>query len=831
MTSKQLKHALFNKEQRTYWKNLYINIDSFCDKWDEVFLLDFKKKLKLLDNEDLEQFCKYYKIHYKTTRELEQKLLGNFAVCIEIYCYIRFALDHNPKVICQLLGIPIRNKTVDKRKVIMAVFQHQIDGNLPELLLRLLEHKSGAGYYNFIFNSTLTDSDYGKIERLIKPLVSTLKRHDKKNKIFHYRQSFKGEKKWIFLLIKETTDSIFPAIPDNTRVLKGEYIFVTIIPEENKLIVNTRTQNIAYEIRNYLQRRIENQIYHRRESTSYSPSKFFDSVLEAESSTDISVLKLVDVKFRTSEIDSSLTITDQLHKNDLATQLKTLRDKKLIKLEDFSEFQYMSFYYKGIQFRVNIEMNKWGSFKLHLLDRNKPIEELYDFKRDFEILFDLPFDTYLKNIDSKVDEKRISRHILGKKTLEAGLPDSVEDILLNLIKYKIIQKPSKTSKRKCTNTSCRKYTWEPGDCPICGNELRIEGDYIDLKYDKKGIIRFVINILRSNKDFSVLQTKKQIKNAKFDIIELMDNEGNPLSIYISHSTVSDKIVNYYKETGNPLMIILSKFRSALQNDIESHGFECVDLAELFSYRDEIEIVKRRFGEYIMLQKKKWQSKILYKGLSSFQSILNKKNNYSDQDFEIDIYNMLHEMFIVGDRLGGKFTGVAAPDGIVSVHNGTSRLRYCLAWDCKYSNSRKGYQLADKASKHRKYINDLKKNGKVLFYGGLKTYAIISQNMDFKKYETFYSNLIFRFRWKGNIIYIAENQIIEIYQFFKDNSEIIIVNPTGFYNPLHRLLLKIYKRDSIPYPHISKVRLLRFFDEVKSNYSDKKLKFDFNRGEF
>ena len=171
---------------------------------------------------------------------------------------------------------------------------------------------------------------------------------------------------------------------------------------------------------------------------------------------------------------------------------------------------------------------------------------------------------------------------------------------------------------------------------------------------------------------------------------------------------------------------------------------------MFSFRDEQNIVNNRFAEYIDLQKRKWITKITKKGLKSFQNISSKKRDYTDQDFEKDIYNMLHELFLVGDRLGGKFTGVAAPDGIISVHNGSTPLkRYCFAWDCKYSISDKGYQLADKVSKHRKYINDLKKNDKVLFYGGLKTYAIISQNMDFKKYKTFYSKLVKRFRWKGN----------------------------------------------------------------------------------
>ena len=832
MASKQLKYNLFTKQQRKDWKNLHINIDSYCDKWDDGYFDDLKKKLDFFEKNDLNQILDHYKVNIDDKQPLKSNLYEDIKACIDLYCVITFAFEHNPKVISQLLGIPIIRNKIDKRQVINAVFKHHVDGNLPGLFLRLLKHKSGAGHYNFKFNSALKDRDFKKIKGIMRPMVSLLKRYDKKKKIYYFRQSFKVKEKWIFLLLKETVDFLVPAIPDNARVLKGDYIFVTITPEDNGLEINTRSKVIAYQIRNYLSRKVENQLYYNRKTSTYNPKKFFNSILDTDGTDEKTDLKLVDVKFRTSEIDSSLTITDINHKNSIIVQLKTLKDKGLIKLEDFSEFQYMTFYYRGLQFKVNIELNKWGSYRIHLLDKSKPVEELYDFKRDYETAYNVPFDTYLENVDSKVDERRIARQILNKRTLEAGLPETAEDVLLQLIKQKILVKPTKTSKRKCTNKTCRKYTWEPGDCPICGNELHIEGDYIDLKINKKGVYQFVTNLLKANKDFSVVKTTKQIKSSKFDIIDFIDKKGNPLSIYISYGNVPEKIINYYQETGNPLMIILLKFKGALQKDILEHSFECVDITDLFAYRNDQATINKRFREFVMMQKRKWHEKLVKKGLESFQSISNKSDDYTDQDFEKDIYNMLHEMFIVGDRLGGKFTGIAAPDGIVSIHNGsTPQQRYCLTWDCKYSIASKGYQLADKATKHRKYINDLKKNDKVLFFGGLKTYAIISQNMDFSKYKTFYFKLINRFRWKGNVVYFGENHLLKIYKFYKDNSETLLINPSGFYKPLHRLLSKIHKRDTVPFPKITNRRLGKFFDEIEAKYTGKNLKFEFDRSEF
>ena len=132
----------------------------------------------------------------------------------------------------------------------------------------------------------------------------------------------------------------------------------------------------------------------------------------------------------------------------------------------------------------------------------------------------------------------------------------------------------------------------------------------------------------------------------------------------------------------------------------------------------------------------------------------KNNEYSEMDFETDTYNILQELFTIGDRLGGKMTGVKAPDGIVVINPfSKTSSKYCFAWDCKYSNAEKGYELNDDKSKHRYYINTLKKNDKVKFYGGLKSYAIISQNMNLSAYKKFYTDLTGRFRWKGVVIYI------------------------------------------------------------------------------
>jgi hypothetical protein len=90
--------------------------------------------------------------------------------------------------------------------------------------------------------------------------------------------------------------------------------------------------------------------------------------------------------------------------------------------------------------------------------------------------------------------------------------------------------------------------------PSCGNELKIEGNHIDIKFKKRGINDFIIGLLKSTKVLNIHKTKKQISNTAFEIIDILDKVGNPLTIYISTTIVPSKLLDHYNETGYPLLI-------------------------------------------------------------------------------------------------------------------------------------------------------------------------------------------------------------------------------------------------------------------------------------
>ena len=602
------------------------------------------------------------------------------------------------------------------------------------------------------------------------------------------------------------------------------------------LFIKTRSKEIAYNLRDYISLKGTKRLYFKHNSTTYTPSTFFDTILQKTSSalTDEfgKDITLTDVGFRKTNLNVELDLHDSDRKHKVLEQIVILKDQGHLALNDISEFKYLKFIYNGLEYKVNIVLNKWGQCKLVLSDSNKPKTDLGNFQKAFIASFNIEFNSYLNNSNAEIDKTRIINTLLNKKTIEANnIPEIIENELTELVKNKIILKPINCAKRRCENDTCRQITWVDNECPICGSDLIIEGKHIDIKLNEKGIKQLVLNELRKIKPFNVKSYEKQINKKKYSLIDIY-YENKSITLYICNSSPSLDLVNNFKRSASPLLIILARFKESLIQPITNDGFSCLDLSTLLTEMDNSTKVEERFINFIKTQNQEWYQRILKKGYQSFNSVINRTIDYGEMDFETDTYNILQEIFIIGDRLGGKMTGVKAPDGIVVINPySESRSKFCFAWDCKFSVLKHGYELTDDKSKHRFYINTLNKNDKVQFYGGLKTYAIISQNMNLTTYQNFYNKLTKRFRWKGNVVFIKESIIVDLYKFYKENQALINSNPEPFYRPVSEMFSIIWKVDQKTFPFISDERLKSIITRINSGYEGKAKIFDFERNEF
>jgi hypothetical protein len=830
MTVKRITSTEFTQSERNSWKNLEVNLDSFSNRWEDIYAGEFEKKIAELSNRQLLDYLTHFKIKFDKEDDLKAKLLENRKVAVIVFCILEFS-SKNPKILSEIFNIPIVRRKINHLEIIKKVFEQYKLDRLQDLFLFLLKRQTGKGRFQYQFRDPIVESEYKSIELFMPKLASFLKRKDKKHKLYHFRFGYKGKKgEWIFLMLKETNDKVYHAIPHNISMVRGMYIVITINLSNKNIEINCPSKDEAILIRNYCTKRLKNHYTFRREEKNYSPKTFFQKALTV---SPVDKLKLVRAEFKDSTIAAGIDIKDPEQKYDIIAQLKILQKAKILKLKDFSEFKSMSFSYKGIVIKVQVVETNWGLHRLNFIDRRISSNDIDTFKSEFKKKFGVELDTWLKRDDLQLNKSIIISKILDKKIVPVNIiTTEIEEIIVQLMQVNIISKYQHEAKRICENRTCMHTTWEKISCPRCGSNLRIDGDFIEIILDQKGIYNFIYKKILTLGDLKASRETIQILRKKFPVIELMDTFGNTITVYISQNAVPEEIMSYYESNGLPLLIILTHYKDAIFKSITERNFECFSLVDFYIATSDITSLSNKMKAFISDQKIKWKEKLLEKGFKSFTSARNKSLGYTPQNFETDIFNILHELFYVAYKLGGSFTGIKAPDGIASVRNyGKPLQKFCMSWDCKYSGTPKGYQLNELPKKHRHYIKVLQKNSKVKFYGGLKIHAIISQNMDMSKYEKFYIKLTNRFLWQGHVIFINENILLDLYLYYRDNSQAILSKPEIFYTALHRMFLKIHIKDSVPYPQITKSRFDKFIEETKQKYSKLHINLTFVRQDF
>lgn len=825
--NKNLKYILFpsKTKEREYWKNFEINIDSYCDKWN-VYKDDFEKELRNFSQTELKKICHLFDLTPSIDEsDYKETLLNDTRSSIRFYCILKFALS-NPKAISREFKIQIKSGKIDRPKVFLKVLEIYKLNKLIELYLLLHAQKKGSAKFSFDVVSNKKELKFEETKKSVETLVRFLNRTDKDHYEYHLRFSAIVNKDFLFLLLKETADKIFPAIPDNSRVQLGRYLLVRF-EDTGKLTVNTKNHFEANKIKNYLAKKTSASIKYNKKYASYDSKKFFDSIL-AENGISKNV-KLLDASFRKTIIgDQAVTITDRKHKNDITHVIRWMKDKGMLKLTDFSEFRTITFLYKGVPFSIQVHENRWGQLRLVIADQRKPAKELHDFKAAFTKAYLIPFEVFLKNKDEVSDKMVITRKIIDNRTLHSDMPEDVENILLELINSNFLHKPKTSAKRRCV--ACRHIYWQQGDCPLCGNEAYFEGDYVDIEINEEYFSDYLYKNIKIDRSLKAKKIKRQISGHSYPFIEVIDKEGNFLSIYISKSNVPASVMGHFEENGNSLQIILLKYKDAIQAEISEKNFECADFVEIVS--NDKSMISKLIIKAIADQKTKWHSKIIDKAGLSYNRIIKKGAAYNDQHFEKDVYNLFHELFPIADRLGGKFSGVKAPDGIISIQDyGKPRKRFCFAWDCKYSTLAKGYQLNDKPQKHKHYLTRLNQNETINFFGGLEVYAFISQNMDEKKYENFYRKLIDRSRWKGHILLIKESNVLLLHSVYKKNESLIQSYPSIFYKKIFGLFKRPWVTESEPFKFISNNRIMKSMEDLQLQFKKVHKNFEFKREDF
>lgn len=381
-------------------------------------------------------------------------------------------------------------------------------------------------------------------------------------------------------------------------------------------------------------------------------------------------------------------------------------------------------------------------------------------------------------------DEYILEKILNDKVVSTfpPVPEQVEKIVVELVKSKIFQKPSKISKRKCQ--CCYSTSWEQWACPRCGREeMIVVGEAINIVVKESALVKKIAEVLAGRlSDVQIIHIPyKQRRSYQKSVIKLYDM-AKKMSVFLF--TISGKKdIAFAKDLLNEGFGVIAIVDPEISGKIdEIHGMGC----SIVPMHKLLEKVKNGGTELLLKPEIEiQQSKILERVFENLREALTRLNNkpatYNEDLFEIDITNVLQAVVPDVTRLGTEFKGKKVPDGYCCYGYRESRLRKrkrLFGWDAKFSYSA-SYKLgASDLKKQKGYIEWLTNKKNAPFnMGDLGIYAFISNFDKAKGFDRVLKNLanLRDIPKQCRVVLIEDKFLVKIGEWLQSNWKKVLEN--------------------------------------------------------
>lgn len=381
--------------------------------------------------------------------------------------------------------------------------------------------------------------------------------------------------------------------------------------------------------------------------------------------------------------------------------------------------------------------DEWGRRTINVNTRGKSITsetELLEKLRNVvgseikETKFVVKQLTPLEIVEKFLFDKAIS--------IDPAIPKQADEILVKLLRNKLIVKQKVVTKRRCEDWNCPTYSWVDLICGTCGREMIVIGEGLSIKINEPPLLKSLAHEIELKlTDYEVLRQKIQRSKYKKWVLRLTNKKTN-LSTYIVPLLEKRDIsfCNSLGREGYGLICVYDSHFSGKKDELEAQGTNCLSLAEvttnlLLNLEGSQNKLIATIQEAIVLQEQTVLQKIYQRLADSANAIKDKPTGYDEDLFEVDIKNILQALVPNVVRLGSNFKGISVPDGYCGYRIGKERNYRVFGWDAKYSIGL-GYRLTtNDYKKQQKYIKWLRENEEPKSLGKLRIYGFVSNFAD------------------------------------------------------------------------------------------------------
>lgn len=428
-------------------------------------------------------------------------------------------------------------------------------------------------------------------------------------------------------------------------------------------------------------------------------------------------------------------------------------------------------------------------------DGNLEVETKDQINNEFKERFKIPLDQPISNlyfdegVETKVD------YLMGLNK-EEKLDEITQDKFKELIKNGLMERFFKI---EFTCKECGEvYPEGTVECPEC-----------EVKLIKKTRNYMKVNESKTKKDFATklelyrkesdVWTKSSnstvsIENENYEFINFYNEDtDDAIRFLLTFKQLSTKVIKRIQRIATPTVIV---YVAANNINIERFSEGCI-LTKNFgffymfheekftNYMEEAELeFKKRAKHYT--------SQSAYKAYQTLKDFYQNKTDYTDKEFEDDVYALVNDISLNNVKWGAKYSGKVVPEGAftLSYKVNPEEGKAVFTYDCKLSKRQDGYDLG--IGEHRKaaqYLrigadSDFLKN--YLDGRGIDTHLIISNNVKVAKIKTMNEHL------KGEKIdssakLLHLEALIRLYELYLEHFKDLQLKPNYFKKAMIELL--------------------------------------------
>ncbi|MFK4567858.1 hypothetical protein [Enterococcus sp. UD-01] len=607
-------------------------------------------------------------------------------------------------------------------------------------------------------------------------------------------------------IYRQKGDSTLPDFDEAVRNKEVESLLLLFNSEENIIEFKRTSLKDLELITDYFETEfnlviseIEDEVFTNYESNNVREAFLYGRPVEKNFEYEVEEFRINEIVFRTSNLKFMPEISLKNERNSIIEATQELSDKKIIRFDSLKNIKSILVNINGHKRKIRPSIHEDGNITLLYNDGDFDKNTKKMFENIFQSYFGIPLLRKLSN--TRFREGRAEKvDYLMSLSLEDEVEYNDQSILKELKDQQFIH-INNENKYYCN--SCNLEVLQSNEQVICecGSDSYSIKEIKNIEIDNEKATKFVIDKFCNIFGFENEKTKSQMKirSKSFNYNLLKKNTNELAQVLVVDTRLTNNEVKHLIQSLTPTIIVTLGVQNKEVDNLKEKGLFAISFGELFIAEESLmnfDKVQAELNEFF-LQKKLLCTKAADYSIKRLKKVFieNERSDYTEDDFEDDVFALLKELVPNSVKWGKEKKGKAYPEGIFAISTRDTlnkKINMSFSFDCKFNKDEKGYDLT--SSEKRKaveYVEGLNRSSYINRFSDsnyLSLHIFVSNKFKEKQKVTmknhFEEHLDTLIPTKPAFLTIS--CLIHIFDFYRNHFEEINKERNAFYACLIRI---------------------------------------------